>query len=386
MLKRSNLPENSRLGFSLRKFLVTAQFVISIALISGIFIMGKQIRLMSSQKLGFDADQLIEIEFRMDQKNFAVFKTQLESNPNIVAVAAASNTPGEYINNENPFRLSRENDDKNRDGASVVGITPNFFDMMHVRLLEGESFTPGNEKNDFSILNKTAAGLLGLSQAIGERVHLSMTGKDYTVVGVAEDVQYRSLRETPRPVVYLPDFNNYGNVVIRLGKGNHAETIDEIKKVWHSISPDRPFDFRFFDNKLQSNYSNEISSMHLVNILVVISLLISSLGIFGLIMEIALQRTKEIGIRKINGAKASEVMTLLNRNFVKWVAIAFVIATPIAYYAMHKWLENFAYKTELSWWIFALAGLLALGIALLTVSWQSWRAATRNPVEALRYE
>ena len=386
MLKRSNLPENSRLGFSLRKFLVTAQFVISIALISGIFIMGKQIRLMSSQKLGFDADQLIEIEFRMDQKNFAVFKTQLESNPNIVAVAAASNTPGEYINNENPFRLSRENDDKNRDGASVVGITPNFFDMMHVRLLEGESFTPGNEKNDFAILNKTAAGLLGLSQAIGERVHLSMTGKDYTVVGVAEDVQYRSLRETPRPVVYLPDFNNYGNVVIRLGKGNHAETIDEIKKVWHSISPDRPFDFRFFDNKLQSNYSNEISSMHLVNILVVISLLISSLGIFGLIMEIALQRTKEIGIRKINGAKASEVMTLLNRNFVKWVAIAFVIATPIAYYAMHKWLENFAYKTELSWWIFALAGLLALGIALLTVSWQSWRAATRNPVEALRYE
>jgi putative ABC transport system permease protein len=110
------------------------------------------------------------------------------------------------------------------------------------------------------------------------------------------------------------------------------------------------------------------------------------MGILGQIFLITIYRTKEIGIRKINGAKVSEVLVLLNRDFVKWVAIAFVIATPIAWYAMNKWLENFAYKTELSWWIFALAGLLALGIAFLTVSWQSWRAATRNPVEALRYE
>jgi putative ABC transport system permease protein len=117
-----------------------------------------------------------------------------------------------------------------------------------------------------------------------------------------------------------------------------------------------------------------------------IAIAIAALGILGLSIFMGESRIKEIGIRKINGAKISEVIVMLNKDFVKWVAIAFVIATPIAYYAMNKWLENFAYKTELSWWIFALAGLLALGIALLTVSWQSWRAATRNPVEALRYE
>jgi putative ABC transport system permease protein len=118
----------------------------------------------------------------------------------------------------------------------------------------------------------------------------------------------------------------------------------------------------------------------------VIAILIACLGLFGLVSFASIQRRKEIGIRKVNGAKILEVITMLNKDLVKWVIIAFVIATPVAYYAMHKWLESFAYKTELSWWIFALAGLLALGIALLTVSWQSWKVATRNPVEALRYE
>ena len=125
---------------------------------------------------------------------------------------------------------------------------------------------------------------------------------------------------------------------------------------------------------------------HIVISFTIIAILISCLGLFGLVTFSTRQRTKEIGVRKVNGARVLEVVTMLNKNFVKWIVIAFVFATPIAYYAMHKWLENFAYKTTLSWWIFALAGLLALGIALLTVSWQSWRAATRNPVEALRYE
>ncbi len=385
-LKGGNKPENSGFGFSIRKILVVAQFVISIVLISGIITMSRQIRLMSNQKLGFNAEQLIETEFRINKENFELFRNQLASIPGVVEVAAASNTPGEYINNENPFRLSSESKDRNRDGASVVGITPNYFDLMQITLLEGSRFTLTDEKQNVAVLSQTAVAMLGLLHPVGKRINLSITGKDYLVLGVVEDVQYRSLRESSKPVIYLPDFSNYNNVVIRLRKGNHVETIDKIEKAWHSISPDRPFDFRFFDNKIQSYYAYEISALNLLNVLVVISIIISSLGILGLITEIAFQRTKEIGIRKVNGAKISEILTMLNKDFVKWVAIAFVIATPIAYYAMHKWLENFAYKTTLSWWIFALAGLLALGIALLTVSWQSWRAATRNPVEALRYE
>ena len=387
-LKRKPLRQNSFYGLSLRKLLVIVQFVISMALISGVLIMGRQIKMMSTQKLGFNAEQLIETNSRIDKKHFELFKAKLETIPGVVAVSTSSNTPAGYINNENPFRLTRSNRDKNCDGSSVVGILPNYFDVMHIRLLEGEFFSPSMEKQHVAILSKTAVNMLGLSlsDALGEQVHLGLTEEDYTIVGVVDNVQYRSLREMPKPVVYLPNYNNYSRSVVRLGKGNHVATIAAIKNVWHSISPDVPFDFNFFDTKLQSNYAYEISMLRLLNILVIISILISSLGILGLIMEMTVQRTKEIGIRKVNGAKISEVMTMLNKDFIKWVAIAFVIATPIAWFTMHKWLESFAYKTELSWWIFALAGLLALGIALITVSWQSWRAATRNPEEALRYE
>jgi len=385
-LKRKSQRINSFFGFSLRKLLVITQFVISMVLVSGILVMGRQIKMMSVQKLGFNAEQLVDLNFDLDKNKFELFKNQLKNLPGVVAVSAASNTPAEYINNENPFRLSSETDEKNRDGASVVGVTPNYFDVLQIRMLEGVPFTEAMEKQNMAILSKTASDMLGLSKSLGEKVHLGMNGKDYTVVGIVDDVQYRSLRETPKPVVYVPDFDTYNNAVVRLGKGNHVETLAAINTAWHTISPDVPFEFRFFDTKLQHNYKYEIGTLHLLNILVIISILISSLGIFGLIMEIAVQRTKEIGVRKVNGAKISEVMVLLNKDFVKWVAIAFVVATPIAYYAMTKWLENFAYKTTLSWWIFALAGLLALGIALLTVSWQSWKAATRNPVEALRYE
>ena len=145
-------------------------------------------------------------------------------------------------------------------------------------------------------------------------------------------------------------------------------------------------DYFFMDEKIAQQYKAETILSRILFAFSSICILISIIGISTLALFISQQRTKEIGIRKVNGAKVSEILSMLNKDFVKWVAIAFVIATPIAYYAMKKWLENFAYKTELSWWIFALAGLLALGIALLTVSWQSWRAATRNPVEALRYE
>ena len=147
-----------------------------------------------------------------------------------------------------------------------------------------------------------------------------------------------------------------------------------------------PFDYFFLDNSFNAQYKTEERLSKLVGLFSAISVIIACFGLLGLVSFAAVRRRKEIGIRKVNGAKVSEVLTMLNKDFVKWVIIAFVVATPIANYAMNKWLESFAYKTELSWWIFALAGLLALGIALLTVSWQSWKAATRNPVEALRYE
>jgi putative ABC transport system permease protein len=147
-----------------------------------------------------------------------------------------------------------------------------------------------------------------------------------------------------------------------------------------------PFEYHFLDQDYENLYKKDNQIAGVLNLFTILAVFIACLGLFGQAVIASENKIKEIGIRKVNGARISEVLVLLNKDFVKWVTVAFIIATPIAWYAMHKWLENFAYKTELSWWIFALAGLLALGIALLTVSWQSWRAATRNPVEALRYE
>ena len=152
------------------------------------------------------------------------------------------------------------------------------------------------------------------------------------------------------------------------------------------MNPNIPFEYHFLDDTYDALYKSETSARAVIGWLTLLAIGITSMGLFAMIIFITESKTKEIGIRKVNGAKVSEVLTMLNKDFVKWVAIAFIVATPIAYYAMNKWLESFAYKTGISWWIFALAGLLALGIALLTVSWQSWKAATRNPVEALRCE
>jgi putative ABC transport system permease protein len=162
--------------------------------------------------------------------------------------------------------------------------------------------------------------------------------------------------------------------------------IQEIKTETNKLSPSFPVEISFLDQAVENLYKSEIQFRRTFSLFAGCAIVICCLGILAMSLFACQRRIKEIGIRKVNGARISEVMTMLNRDFVKWVAIAFVIATPIAYFAMNKWLESFAYKTELSWWIFALAGLLALGIALLTVSWQSWKAATRNPVEALRYE
>lgn len=175
-------------------------------------------------------------------------------------------------------------------------------------------------------------------------------------------------------------------VMVKLKAGQDQQAIAGLKNLYARFNPGFSFDYQFLDVAYQKLYEAEERVSALSKYFAGIGILISCLGLFGLAAYASEQRLKEVGIRKVNGAQITEVMLLLNKDFVKWVALAFIIATPVAWYIMNRWLESFAYRTTLSWWIFVLAGLLALGIALLTVSWQSWKAATRNPVEALRYE
>jgi putative ABC transport system permease protein len=183
--------------------------------------------------------------------------------------------------------------------------------------------------------------------------------------------------------------NNPENIMtmnIRITPVNRAEILKYIGDTYRKYRNLRGFSYSFFDDLLDEKYQSETRLRNLTFAFAVLAIVIAMLGILGMSLFACQRRTKEIGIRKVNGAKVAEVMAMLNKDFIKWVAIAFVIACPIAWYAMHKWLQNFAYKTELSWWVFAGAGAVAVTVAALTVSWQSWRAATRNPVESLRYE
>jgi putative ABC transport system permease protein len=213
-------------------------------------------------------------------------------------------------------------------------------------------------------------------------------GINYEIVGVVKDFHFKPVNQPISPLVIRND-NLASIALVRLKTNNFKalqNTFEEIKTLTSELSPAFPSKVTFFDQAVENLYQSEVKFRKAFTLFALCAILISCMGILAMSMFATQTRVKEIGIRKVNGAKISEILRMLNKDFIKWVAIAFVVACPIAYFAMNKWLENFAYKTTLSWWIFALAGLLALGIALLTVSFQSYKAATRNPIESLNYE
>jgi putative ABC transport system permease protein len=215
-----------------------------------------------------------------------------------------------------------------------------------------------------------------------------MGKRNYQIIGVVKDSHFKPVSQPITPLV-IRNEPMASHCLVNLQTANLTSlenVIREIRTIASDLSPSFPVEVSFFDQAVENMYQSELRFRRTFSLFAGCSIVICCLGILAMSLFACQKRIKEIGIRKINGAKVIEVMIMLNKNFVRLVFIAFLIATPVAWYAMHRWLLNFAYRTDLSWWIFALSGLLALGIALITVSWQSWWAATRNPVEALRYE
>ncbi|HNZ71775.1 MAG TPA: FtsX-like permease family protein, partial [Prolixibacteraceae bacterium] len=276
----------------------------------------------------------------------------------------------------------------------AMRIDNNYLKTMGIKIKEGTDFPDYYEKVltnvDTSmtyqvILNQEAIRRMGMKDPVGKPFK-AWNYYNGSIVGVTEDFHFESLHQNVEPLLLLPLTENPGYIIVRINANNFSQTIDKIKSAWSKVVPQSNCEIGFFDNRLASLYESEVKISGLFKYFSFIAIFISCIGLFGLSLFIIERRKKEVGIRKVNGANTPEVMLLLNKDFALWVIISIVIATPVAWFIMHRWLENFACKTTLSWWIFALSGLLALGIALLTVSWQSWRAATRNPVKALRYE
>jgi putative ABC transport system permease protein len=373
--------------------LVIVQFTIAIVFIIATILLIKQLNYVHHKELGYDHENIVVVSTGIWYNN-KEFKDELQKNPNIINVSASSYAPVDIIG-----KISLV---FNRQGVtdslltSILWVDEDFAKTYNLKMVEGQflqmdystfwkEYEKINNKNapTFSfpvVINETAKKALRFSDPIGQRIG------DFVIIGVVKDFNYRTLHHPIDPILLTYDPQNIGTMNIKISPLKRTETLNYIHDTYIKQRDHRAFSYHFFDDLINEKYKSEILMKNITILFSILAVIISMLGILGISWFSIEKRTKEIGIRKVNGARISEVLIMLNKDFVKWVAIAFVISTPIAWYAMHKWLENFAYKTELSWWIFALAGLLALGIALLTVSWQSWRAATRNPVEALRYE
>ena len=394
VLNRSS--RNSFLGrkytFSgLSKVLSVMQIVITIVLIISVITIYKQTTLVMDQKLGFDKSQLIYLENPWDEniaRRYSLLKEKLARLPEVKGIGASWNVPGENINNYGGVGLPERGKETVKNFGQLP-VDQGFLDALGVEFVMGRNFDSAlSSDSNKVVINRAGMEALGLANPIGHQVknYFISDKAGFEIIGVVENVQYQSLREESIPAIYYLRSGGLYRVAIRLQSANLMESIKKVERSWKEIEPGIPIKYQFADQMIQANYQKEIRTRSLLSVMAVLAIAISMLGIFGLGAFTAQRRTKEIGIRKVNGARVWEVMALLNQEFVRWVVIAFVIATPLAWFFMNRWLQSFACKTSLSWWIFALAGLLSLGIALLTVSWQSWRAATRNPVESLRYE
>ena len=362
--------------------LITFQYAISILLIIGTVVIYKQLDYIRNRDLGFNDEQLLCLDLTPGvKKNLNSFKSRLLENPNIKGISFASDDIIQFSQYSTELNI----DDK-RINLNYAVIDPNFIPLLNIKLIQGDNFSWDikTQSDNGYIINEAAWDILK---------NTSLKNKGYKIenrslIGVVSNFHFESFHNKINPVILYwgNDSRNLNRALLKLTGHNITHSIDYINGVFDEFAPESLFKFQFVNQELDYLYNTEKTMVKLFTIFSLLAIFIASIGIISLSKISAENRIKEIGIRKVNGAKVSEILSLLNKDFVRWVIIAFVMATPIAYYAMNKWLENFAYKTSLNWWIFALAGILALGIALLTVSWQSWRAATRNPVEALRYE
>nr|WP_321353975.1 ABC transporter permease [uncultured Draconibacterium sp.] len=371
----------------LRNGLLVFQFVVSIALISSIFIINRQNSFIQNCYTGFTKDNIVYVNTNDDiSSHINAFKNELKQMPGIQDITFSENV---LIEVDQEWGTGFVNKGETYDvNFKKMSVAPNFFAFFNIPIKEGQTFSENSKNRSDVIINETAKADFKIDQLNDARFTIGGDNGG-NIVGMASNYNFESLHVPIMAQVYMASGDCDNVLYLKVNASNMAtfkSTMSDVEKAWNDISPMFPMEYQFLDQTYAAQYAKEAQFQKFLLYTTLISLILSCLGLIGLTYFIMEQRTKEIGVRKVNGATISEVITLLNKDFVKWVAIAFIIATPIAWYAMHKWLENFAYKTTLSWWIFALSGVMALGIALLTVSWQSWKAATRNPVEALRYE
>jgi len=386
---------NSLAAVSLRKGLVIFQFVISVVLIVASVVIAQQMKYLRSADLGFEQERQIVIPLRSEnaKKIYSSFKDELLKQSTIADVGASAFYPGITNYSDNILYKQGESMQQGKD-VRMNYVDTRFLQTLNITPVAGRLFSDDfpSDTSKAIILNEKAIKELGFvspQESIGKKLYFDFQGKnyDFNIVGVVKDFHYEDLHIPITPYAFQLSMQpQYNYMIVHAKPGNIDNILASVKNSWHTLNPSEPFEYSFLDTDFQKNYDAEIRLSAIVGYFTAIAILISCLGLFGLATFSAEQRVKEIGVRKVLGASVSSIVALLSKDFLKLVGIAVLIASPLAWFAMNKWLQSFAYRIHINWTIFAITALAALLIALITISFQAIKAAIANPVKSLRSE
>jgi putative ABC transport system permease protein len=387
-IKGTGLRVSPKSGKSmLRRTLVVIQFTLSVILIVGTLIVYKQIQYMLNKELGYEKESIVYFIKRANLRTqYDAFKSELLRDPNIVGVTSSSDVPTYSVHSTGAFSWEGKNP-KTHFLIHQFSVDFDYIKTFDMHIIEGRDFSrefPADASTQSFIVNETAVKAMGLENPVGSKFDLyDKTGQ---IIGVVEDFHFKSLQKAIEPLVLRiePDRDSY--VFAKFRSEHMKEALASIRRVYDSFNTDFPLEYSFLDEAVDRLYDSEQKTKNIFNYFTLIAIFISCLGLYGLAAFMAQQKTKEIGIRKVLGASVMNIMTGLSKEFILLVCLANAIAWPVAYYFMNKWLQHFATKIVLSVWIFIFSSLAALFIALLTICYQSIKAATANPVKSLRYE
>lgn len=365
-----------------RRLLTLTQFAASIVLLAVVFSLHKQISYAKHADLGFSKEQLILLKLPIGFKSQDAFKQKIKELPLCESVSLSRGVPGSVH-----LYMGDGKSEKSVTYQSLY-VDEDFFKTIGIKMKAGRTFLSGDMGNA-CIMNEEALKQNDWADFEGKRF---MNGREggYQVVGVTTDFHIESMHTKIKPACLMAAANDkhdeLQNISIRLTSGQLSRQIDELKETWKTFIPDEPMNFSFYDEQFNAMYQKDERLGKAIGIASIIALVLTFMGILGQVFQISMNRTKEIGIRKVNGAKVSDILAYMNKEFLIWVAVSLVLAIPLAMYLIGKWLEGFAYKTEIGWGTYVASGFIMLITVISTVTLQSWRAATRNPVDALRYE
>ena len=390
--------QRSSRGQFFRKSLVIFQFTASAALITGTIIVSRQLKFMNEADLGMDINNVLIVRppvlTQWDStfiERVENFKNELNQINGVVSTATSSRLPGDRLGRGFDFRLSDQASSAHYT-MSFLGADYDFFNTYGISIISGRAFVPTDHKADFkeintAIINQNAVTLLGIenpSEAIGKEI---VSGEDqWRIIGVVNDFHQESLKKPKEPIIFLPTYSTYGPTSIRFNNVNTQTLTTEVEKIFEKFFPDNAFSYVYLEDSYNAQYNDEKRFAKVIVIFTVLGIIIACLGLIALSSYTAVQRTKEIGIRKALGASLSSIVTLLSADFIKLVLAAIILALPIAYMVMEKWLVNYPYRISLQWFLFIIPAGLILFIALITISFQIIKTARTNPADTLKYE